>query len=421
MGSIYISFKTNFIQFRSIPKLLKVFSASMLLKKEETGTILPHKALFTAMSTTLGIGTIVGPVVAIHWGGPGALLGFLLTAFLGSAATYSEVMLGVKFRKKTESGAILGGPMQYIRALLSPAAAKWYAVSGAILMCGWSAAQANQLVAILDSPFLGQYRIPSIISGGIISLLVFVTLIGGIKRISSLSSKLVPVMFILYLGATFWILISNTDKFGTILGEIFHSAFTPYAMATGGVVGGVVSAFRWGIFKGIHATEAGVGTQAIPHSMAETSDPHAQGILAMISTFTAGIIAFFSGCVALITETWQNPELPLGISMVAASFELYFSYFGIAIIAVITLLFAFGTILGNSYNGSQCFSYLTDNKRIYFYYFSTAIVIFLGAILETKIVWSLIDFGLVFLVVPHMATLMYHYMPSSKQKKISTV
>ena len=421
-SSIFISFKTRFIQLHFLPKLLKMFSTLTLTKREKEGsnTILPHKALFTAMSTTLGIGTIVGPVIAIHCGGPGALIGFLLTAFFGSAATYSEVVLGINFRKKTTSGAILGGPMQYMQYLLSPAAAKWYAICGCVLMSGWSATQANQLAAILDSPLLGKYHTPSIISGGLISLAALITLMGGIKRVSSFSSKLIPVIFVIYLGSTFWILFSNIDKFGKIFSEIFQSAFTPYAMASGSLVGGVVGALRWGIFKGIHATEAGIGTQSIPHSMAETKDPCAQGILAMLSTFTAGIIAFLSGCVALVTETWQDPELPLGISMVAASFKSYFSYFGIAIVTISTILFAFGTILGNSYNGGQCFSYLTDNKKISLYYIGTAAAIFIGSILETKTIWSLIDFGLVFLVVPHMAALILYVYKGSKNMSVGS-
>lgn len=416
LSSALITFKTRFIQLSFLPKLLKISPGRTpgQIKQEGQHTILPHKALFTAMSTTLGIGTIVGPTIAIHWGGPGALLGFLLTAFFGSAVTYSEVVLSIKFRKKLPSGAILGGPMQYIRQLLSPAAAKWYAICGAVLMSGWSATQANQLAAILNSPFLGSYNIPSIISGGLISVTVLLTLMGGIKRVSTFSSKLVPIMFLIYLCSTFWILFSNIDKLGKIIGIIFQSAFTPYSMATGSLVGGVVGALRWGIFKGMHATEAGVGTQSIPHSMAETNDSEAQGILAMLSTFTAGIIAFLSGCVTLVTETWQDPELPLGVSMVAASYRLYFSHLGIAVITICTILFAFGTILGNSYNGSQCFCYLTNNKKIHLYYLATAVMIFIGAILEAKTIWSLIDFGLVFLVVPHMAALLLYVFKQSK-------
>lgn len=416
-GSIFISFRVGFIQLRFFPTLLKMLKSSLLGNNQEnTHTILPHKALFTAMSTTLGIGTIVGPVIAISLGGPGALLGFLLTAFFGSAATFIEVNLCIKFRKKSATGEFVGGPMQYLQYILSPSAAKWYAMGCCVLMTAWSGAQANQLAAILDSPLLGAYRIPTVISGVLISLLVVLTAMGGIKRVSSFSAKLVPAMFILYVGSCLWILSSDLDKLMIVFHDIFQSALSPYAMASGTLVGGMVSALRWGVFKGTQITEAGIGTQTIPHSMAETKDPIAQGMLAMLSTYTAGIVAFLSGCVALVTQTWQDPHLPLGISMVAASFELYFSSFGIIVIAISSILFAFGTILGNSYNGSQCFGYLiTERKHFKYYYIATALVIFLGTILSVKIVWSFIDLVLVCVALPHMTALMiYTYKKSDE-------
>lgn len=412
IGSIYISFRTRFVQLRFIPSLFKMLTASLFNRnhKECHHTIPPHKALLTAMSTTVGISTIVAPVIAISLGGPGALLGFLLTSFFGSAATYAEVNLCIQYRKKLENGVIMGGPMQYLKHLLSPAVAKWYALGCFLLMAAWSSAQANQLAAILNSPLLESYRIPTIISGVVIAILVILTLIGGIKRISSLSSKLVPLMFVLYLGACLWIIFYNLDKVGDILALVFKSAFSPYALASGTLVGGIVASLRWGIFKGIQTCEAGVGTQTIPHSMAQTEDPIAQGTLAMLSTYTAGFIAFLSGMVALITETWLDPQLPLGISMVAASFHLYFSTFGIVIVVISTFLFAFGTILGNSFNGSQCFHYLTNNKKTPFYLAGTACLIFLGSIAEVKTVWSLVDIVLAAIAIPHMtALILYAY------------
>lgn len=406
-GCAFLTFKTQFIQIRFFPELIKMIKESFAREKQLEGhhTIRPHKALFTAMSTTLGIGTIVAPVIAIRWGGPGALLGFLLTSFLGSAATYVEVNLCIAHRKRMASGEILGGPMQYLRTILSPKAAAWYAVCGSMLIAAWSAAQANQLAAILDSPLLGNYRIPTYFSGFILAVVVMAITFGGIKRVSAFSAKLVPLMFFLYLGSITWILIVNIDQLGRVFTEIVESAFSPYAMATGSVVGGFVSAMRWGVFKGAQVTEAGVGTQTIPHSMAETEDGHAQGMLAMLSTYTAGIIAFLSGCVAIITQTWQDPDLPLGISMVAASFYSYFSVLGIAIVTVSAVLFALGTILGNSYNGGQCFGYMTGNKNMFVYYLVSAIVIFLGAVSEVKTVWSIVDIGLAGLVLPHMFAL----------------
>jgi AGCS family alanine or glycine:cation symporter len=412
VGSIFISFRTRFVQIRFIPSIFKMLGMSMINRKQDEShhTVMPHKALLTAMSTTLGISTIVAPVIAISLGGPGALLGFLLTSFFGSAATYAEVNLCIQYRKKLENGVIMGGPMQYLKYLLSPAAAKWYAVCCFILMASWSSAQANQLAAVLNSPLLDSFRIPTAISGVVIAVLVVLTLIGGIKRISSISAKLVPLMFFLYVGSCLWIIFFNTDKLLGIFTDIFHSAMTPYALASGTIVGGIVSSLRWGIFKGIQVCEAGVGTQTIPHSMAETKDPMAQGTLAMLSTYTAGLVAFLSGCVALITETWLDPELPLGISMVAASFNLYFSSFGVAIVVICAFLFAFGTILGNSFNGSQCFHYLTNNKKTYYYLAGTACMIFIGSITQTKTVWSMVDIVLAFMVVPHMtALILYAY------------
>lgn len=420
IGCIYLSFKTRFVQLRLFPQLFKMLLSSIGTKEQTEGrhTILPHKALFTAMSTTLGISTIVAPVFAIHMGGPGALLGFLLTSFFGSAATYLEVNLSVQHRQKLDSGVIMGGPMQYMKQILSPFAAKWYAVCCVMLMTAWSGAQANQLAAILDSPLLGDYRIPTMISGAVIAILVILTLVGGIKRIGALSSKLVPLMFLLYIGSSLWIIFANTDKLGTIFYEMFHSALTPYAMASGTLVGGIVSALRWGIFKGLQSNEAGIGTQTMPHSMAETANPIAQGSLAMLSTYTAGIVAFISGCVALITNTWQDSSLPLGISMVAASYQLYFSSFGVFIVAGSALLFAFGTILGNSFNGTQCFHYLTSNKKTYYYFFASALMIFVGAIMEMKTLWSLMDLVLVSMVIPHMATLVVYAFKKSESSAL---
>lgn len=417
-GCIYLTFKMRFVQLRFFPSLLRMVIQSLFSKKKEGDhTILPHRALLTAMSTTIGITTIVGPVLAISWGGPGAILGFLLTSFFGSAATYAEVHLCIEHRKKLDSGEIMGGPMQYLKQLISPMAATWYATACLILMTAWSGAQANQLAAILNSPLLGDYQIDPMITGICMAFLVLLTLIGGIKRISALSSKLVPLMFFVYLSACAWIIAANTDKLLGVWAEMFRSSITPYAMATGSAVGGLVSALRWGIFKGMQATEAGVGTQTIPHSMAETQDPSAQGTLAMLSTFTAGFIAFLSGTVALITETWQDPTLPLGISMVAASFQQYFASIGVAVVAISTLLFAFGTILGNAFNGSHCFGYLTENKWKNYYFVGSAFMVFVGSISDVKFIWSVIDIFLAGMALPHMIALIKNAYQSSKSEK----
>ena len=408
-GSIYLTFKTKFIQFRLIPLFFSRNSKRQATKKEEKGghTISPSKALFTAMSTTLGISTIVGPVIAIQLGGPGALFGFLLTSFFGSAATYVEVNLGVRYRTRSQDGKVLGGPMQYLKEIFSQKMAKGYAICCLLLMIVWSAAQANQLAAVLNSPSLGTWRIDPIYSGIFLALIVLVTLRGGIRWIGNLSSKLVPVMFVLYIGSSFWIIGSNLSLLGSIFHEMVMSMWTPYPMASGVLVGGAISALRWGVFKGVQATEAGVGTQTIPHSLAETADPQKQGILAMFSTFAAGGVSFLSGCVAMITRTWQDSSLPLGAGMVLASYEQYFSFIGVTIVCVCAFLFGFGTILGNSFNGSQCYGYLTKQANPWYFLLGMALMIFLGAIGEVVVVWSYIDIVLASMAIPHMFALLW--------------
>lgn len=409
-GSILLSFKLRFVQLRLMSSIFGMLKSSFYKSCHEEGshTILPHKALFTAMSTTLGIGTIVAPIIAINLGGPGALIGFLLTSFFGSAATYAEVTLCIKHRTRTASGLIMGGPMQYIKKLISPVAANFYAVFCFLLMIAWSGAQSNQLAAILDSPMLGDFRVAKEVTGLVMAVIVMILLMGGIKWISAISSRLVPLMFVVYLGSNFWILGANLDKLGSILGEMFYAALEPKQLATGTLVGGIFSALRWGIFKGIHANEAGIGTQTIPHSMAETENPDAQGTVAMLSTVTAGLVGFISGCVALITRTFEDPSLPLGVNMVAASFQMYFAEVGIAIVSIAVLLFAFGTILGNSYNGSQCYNFLTNNRFTKAYFIGTAFIVFCGAIAEVKVFWAFTDVILALMTLINMTALMLY-------------
>ena len=377
-GSIALSIKMRFIQITMLPQLVRSFFISLTSGKTADGgrTVVPHKALFTAMSTTLGISTMISPVIAIKLGGPGALIGYLVSTLFGAAATFSEVALSLKFRKRTADGTIMGGPMQYLADLISAPLAKWYALSCGLLMAAWCGAQSNQLAAILSSPQLGSWAMPKMATGAILALFVICFLIGGIKWIAELSGKLVPLMFTLYLGTSLWIVASNIDLLPHIFSVIMHSFLSPSEFATGVCIGGLVSSLRWGVFKGVHSNEAGLGTQTIPHSMAETDKPYEQATLAMASTYTAGFIAILSGLVALISDTWQNPHLTVGIDMVAASFQLYFAEWGFAIIAICATLFGLGTVLGNCFNGTHCFQYLTKNRYTKLFYVGSAVVIF---------------------------------------------
>lgn len=403
IASLVISIQMRFIQVRKLPQM---FSLLFQKKREGKNTMDARHALFTAMSTTLGISTIVSPVIAIHMGGPGVIVGFLVATFLGAGLNYAEVTSALAFRFKKEN-QIIGGPMGYIGKMFSPFWANWYAFFAAILLLFWTAAQANQLAEMLCSPLLGAYVIPKWITGLVMGFFIVLSLFGGFKKIGSLSAALVPVMFALYVGACLWIIFTNFPFLLEQLQNVFISFWQPKVLATGGAVGGVVSGLRWGVMKCLHGSEAGVGTQTIPHSLAEVSNPSQQGILAMASTYSAGLILFLSSMVALITESWLHTSLPLGISMVAFSFKLHFAEIGLAIVVTSVILFAFGTILGNSFNGSQCYLYLFSRKYLKLFNYSVGFIVLFGAISDVKLVWSIIDYMLIFILLPNVCSLLW--------------
>lgn len=403
LSSIVLSLTTRFIQIRTFPKLVRLFMRA--LRKRDVATkdaqaIQSYKALFTAMSTTIGIASMVSPVIAIKMGGPGALMGFLITTMFGSATTFAEVTFGLHYRKKLSSGIIMGGPMQYLKDAFSPFLATWYAFFGCLLLIAWSANQSNTIADVMRP-----YGIPEWITGLGITITIVIALFGGIKRVSNLASSIVPTMFIAYVGASCWIVLSNIHKIPATLELIFSSILSPTALGTGIVFGGLLQSLRWGLLKGIHSTEVGNGTAAIPHSMAEVSRPTDQGILAMASVWSVGFISLLTGFVVLLTDVWLNPAYGWGINIIIAAFNIYFPTVGPIILVASAFLFAFGTILGNSYNGSQCFLYLTNNRYEGFYHFLVGIVIYIGTILDIALVWSLVDIIMVCVAVPHIVAI----------------
>lgn len=405
--SLILSLKTRFVQFRTLPQMIRLlFVGKKEAEVEDKSTLKTRRALLTAMSTTIGISTIVSPVIAIRLGGPGAVLGFIVATLLGTAVNFTEVTLALSFRKKMK-GKVFGGPMQYLQDAVHPFVAKWYAFFGFILLMGWSGAQANQLGEILNSPLLGDYRIPSIYTGIFLAISVTAILLGGVKWVASCSAKLVPMMFLVYVGSCLWIIGSNLDQIPAAINLVIESCLSPQSFATGATVGGIMGALRWGVFKGLQSNEAGIGTQTIPHSLAETEDPVDQGILSMVSTYCAGFICILSSLVTLITQTWLSDTLSVGINMVAASFHHYFSSFGIFIIAISAFLFGFGTILGNCFNGSHCFAYLSKGRHVKLYFYATALLVVVGCTIDVTTVWSFIDVLLLPVVLPHILSVAY--------------
>lgn len=400
LGGIILSFKTKFVQFRTIPEMFKLLFGNFFRKKQssdKTETIAANKALFTAMSTSIGLGNIASPIIAIKLGGPGALFGFILAAIFGSATTFTEVTFALKFRKKNPDGTISGGPMQYIKEALPAVFSSIYAYAGFIMLTAWSGFQTNTLADLLQPR-----GIPPYVTGIVVAIIITYLLVGGIKRIGDFSAKLVPGMFTLYCLATLSIIFLNIEKLPSVIGLILRSAFTTKAIFGATVGYGLHQALRWGLARGFFANESGLGTGTIPHSMSDTKTPVNQGILSMVSVYSNGLLCLLSGLVTLITGTWLSTDTGIGINVVAQSFAMYFSNIGIIVLMICALLFAFGTILGNSYNGSQCFLYATKNRWLKVYQILIPAILIVSAIMDVETLVKILDLFYIPIAIPNI-------------------
>ncbi len=398
-GAIILSIKTRFVQFRAIPKIIRILFKKKN-KKSCKNTVSAKKALLTAMSSSIGMGNIVAPIIAIKLGGPGALLGFMLATIFGAAATFTEVTFALRNRRRRKDGSIKGGPMPYIKKVLGSLTAKIYSFSALIVLTVWSSNQANALSDLLQT-----YSVPKYLTGILLAIAVSYILLGGIKRVSKISAKLVPLMLTLYVSATLWIIFSNISGLPAVFSLIFKSAFTPKAIFGAGTGYGIQSALRWGLAKGYFSNISGLGMASIPHSMSSTQTPAKQGMLSMAAVYSDGIICFLTGIVVLITGAWLDTSNGIGINIIASIFRTYFSTIGTVVILISALLFSFGTIVGEGYMGSQCFTYAAKRKYLFVFNIGMAIVIFLGAIANVKFLAQITDVFLLPLALPNMISI----------------
>jgi AGCS family alanine or glycine:cation symporter len=396
LGSIVLTWKTRFIQIRAIPLMFKLLFQRQETSKDEH-TIKARRALFTAMSTSIGIANIVAPIIAIGFGGPGALLGFMLATIFGGAATFAEATFAVSYRKRFPSGHVIGGPMQYLKEALHPIFSYVYAGAAVLLLVGWSSNQSNQLAVLLET-----WSFPRPFVGFIIAIFIIALLIAGIKTIGSLVEKLVPLMFIFYASAMSWILLVNIHKIPAAIWLVFSSAFSIEAVAGGAFGVGLQRALRWGLAKALQSNEAGIGTMGIAHSVAETKSPFNQGILSMVAVYTNGFLCLLSGMVVLVTGVWLDSTLSFDIMMIDRAMSLYFPGFGPIVLTICAFLFSLTTILGNSYFGTQCYRFTTNNRWVYLHYLLVGVVIFFGAVSDVRFIWSIVDFFMIPVAIPHI-------------------
>lgn len=390
---IYFTFKLNFIQMFKLPLAIKYLFLNDDDKSdnEAKGEISSFAALCTALSATIGTGNIVGVATAIATGGPGALFWMWVAAFFGMATKYAEGVLAIKYREVDENGEMSGGPMYYIeKGVGNKFLANMFAFFGiAVALLGIGTfGQVNSI----SKAALISFNIPIWFTAIIITILVTLVTLGGIKRISNVAEKIVPTMAILYILGALLVLICNFKAIPSAITLIIKSAFNPSA-ALGGTTGITISlAIQMGIGRGVFSNEAGLGSAPIAAAAAKTKYPVKQGLISMTGTFIDTIIICTMTGLAIVLTGSFNSGLK-GAAMTTFAFEngLPFAIIGKYIVNIGLIFFAFTTIIGWNYYGERCIQYLIGIKGIKFYKIIFIALVGVGPFLSLNLVFIIAD------------------------------
>jgi AGCS family alanine or glycine:cation symporter len=408
---IYFTFRLKFLQITRIKHTFRII-AGKYDNLGDKGDVSHFKALTTALSATVGTGNIVGVSLAIYYGGPGAVFWMWVTAFFGMMLKFAENTLSLKYRIFNRDGSVSGGPMYYIEALKPKIGktAKVLAVIFAIaaVTCSLGTGNMAQSNSIADA-MNQSYNVPTWVTAIVISMLVLLIVVGGLKRIADVTSKLVPIMAVFYFIAAITILgIYITDVPGAIK-LIVTDAFTGRA-AGGGFMGSMfLFTMLKGVQRGLFSNEAGQGSSPMAHAAAKTEYPVREGLVASIEPLVDTlIICSLTALVIVVTGAWQSGIE--GVGMTIAGFQTGLGQIGLEGLAqhIITfglLLFAFSTIISWSYYGTRALQYLLGEKMIKPYYYFFAFFVMLGAVGRIDIVWNFVDMVITFMTIPNLIAL----------------
>ena len=363
-GAVFFTLKMKFVNIFYFKHAIDLVRGKYDSPNED-GEVSHFQALTTALSATVGLGNIAGVAVAISVGGPGATFWMIIAGFLGMSSKFVECTLGVKYRKINDKGEVSGGPMYYLsetfRSRNLEKFGKFIGALFAILCIGGSFGggcmfQANQAYAQIE----GQFQIMpgnGFYFGLILSFIVGLVIIGGIKSIAKITEKIVPFMAILYVGASLFIIILNYDKIFDVLYLIITSAFTNDA-TKGGIIGVLIQGFKRSAFS----NEAGIGSAAIAHSAVKTDEPVKEGIVALLEPFIdTVVICTMTAFVIIITDRHLGFDLE-GAQLTSSAFESVISWFPLLLVVAI-FLFAFSSMISWSYYGLKSWTYLFGNSK----------------------------------------------------------
>lgn len=422
-GGILLTARLGLLQMRRLPLALK-----WMFKNEEEGDgeISSFAALCTALSATIGTGNIVGVATAVCAGGPGALFWMIVAAFFGMATKYAEGLLAVKYRVVAEDGHSLGGPFYYIERGMG---AKWKWLAKIFAFFGvcvglfgiGTFSQVNGISSAIQNffdpnktncvtlPFLGTYSWAVVIASLILAFCVGAILIGGLKRIATVSQIIVPFMAVIYFVFSVALILLNITHIPAAIVTVVKGAFNPSAV-TGGIVGSMIVAMQKGVARGIFSNEAGLGSAPIAAAAAQSKEPVRQGLVSMTGTFIDTIIiCTLTGLSIVVTGAWQVEGLE-GVQVTTYAFQNGLpipAQVSAFVLMVCLVFFAFTTILGWDYYSERCLEYLTNGhkKTILTYRWLYIFAVFIGPYMTVSAVWTIADIFNGLMAIPNMIAL----------------
>ena len=420
MTGLWYSVRTGFFQLFGLPVWLRATVCSLFRrrKRRSGGGLTQFQALSTALASTIGTGSIAGVATAIFYGGPGAVFWMWVSALLGMMTGCAEKTLAVRWRERAPGGGWQGGPMCCMeRGLGMRWMALWFSLCcAAASLGGGNLVQANSIATALHVSFGWDPLLVGLITAGCCGAVIW----GGIGRIGRISEGLVPCMALLFLGGGVAILAANAAAIPGALADIFSCALSPRAALGGGAGYTVSAAMRYGVARGVFTNEAGMGSSAMAHAAADVDDPALEDMWGIFEVFIATILVCSVTALVILTTGVYQPEAALeairsgtvtddmlGAPLSAAAFSTLFGPFGGAFVSVCLLLFAFTSLLGWSYYGERCLSYLTGGegcRPVYRCVFTAAIV--LGSVGDLSAVWQLADIFNGLMALPNLLALL---------------
>ena len=402
VGAVFFTVYFGFINIRGFTHAIRIVTGKEDKEPQAPGEVSHFQALTTAVSGTVGVGNVVHVAVAISIGGPGATFWLIVAGFLGMASKFVECTLGVKYRQTNPDGSISGGPMFYMdkgfAELNMPRLGKvmaWYYALCVMLAslgagCMFQANQAYVQVVSVSGGESSFFADRGWLFGTLLAIVTAMVIVGGIKSIARVTSKLVPFMALLYMSFALIVIGANYEKLPGAIISIFTNAFSPE-----GVTGGAIAVLVLGFRRAAFSNEAGIGSSAIAHAAVKTKEPLTQGFVAMLEPFIDTVVVCTITALVITVTVYDpamlNDGVISGVELTSAAFASVMPWFPY-VLAVVIMLFAYSTMISWSYYGLEGFVYLFGPSRISKLTFNTTFCLFVVIGCTTQLT-AVLDFS----------------------------